>query len=317
MKNQNKKKTPIELDSKLVEKNKENTCEAINEDFSVPLEVITNEGISNPSEKSESEEKGSIEYNLDTNLDLLANTIPIVNNNIDNQILEMEQIQPPVAPKRKSKGNIEIKNIPDEKNEEEVHLVHKEAAVSSTQNNERQLSTPTKSEDVPSFLEDDIDNEPPPRPPALPIGYVPSQPPPHFYALKAQQYVEDNSNIPIASRRKRHHRPTISRSTSSESIEVPIPRRRYRSPEPSIPQLTGQLVRACSTVTKNAIKRLIDQINATISKNSNNNDGAKQDIQVIMVILLVLIAGLLLLDYGDGKTVHLHHWEYFNPPGKL
>ncbi|KAL3285038.1 hypothetical protein HHI36_019165 [Cryptolaemus montrouzieri] len=167
------------------------------------------------------------------------------------------------------------------------------------------------------ILEPEVDDEPPPRPPQPQVPYVPSQPPASFYALRAQQYVEGiTDDIPLVPRRKRHHRPpTVSRSTSSESSDVPVPRRRVRSPEPSIPQLSGQLLSACSIVTRNRIKRLIEQVNSNISNIANANpESNRQDVQVIIVILLVLIAGLLLLGYGDGRTVHLHHWEYFNPP---
>ncbi|XP_045463103.1 uncharacterized protein LOC123672838 isoform X2 [Harmonia axyridis] len=186
-----------------------------------------------------------------------------------------------------------------------------------------QLETPNDQNDemVPNvlqplqLLEPEVDDEPPPRPPQPQVPYIPSQPPAAFYALRAQHYVEDlPDDIPMVPRRKRHHRPTtISKSSSSESTSAPLPRRRVRSPEPSIPQLTGQLAVACSTVARNRLKRLIDEVTSKISSDPDS-DTNRQNVQVLVVVLLVFIAGLLLLGYGDGRTVHTHHWEYFNPP---
>lgn len=164
---------------------------------------------------------------------------------------------------------------------------------------------PRQNKPVETTSEPDVDDYPPPRPPQPTVGYIPSQPPASFYALRAQKYV--NEDIPAAPRRRRHHR-HVSKSTSEESL-VPL-RRHFRS-EPSIAQLTGQLMRACGAAGNSALKRLI----AHVRENVLRNEDGQQDLHVIVVILLVLIAGLLLLGLGDERSVvHHHHWEYFNPP---
>ncbi|XP_076272217.1 uncharacterized protein LOC143203812 isoform X3 [Rhynchophorus ferrugineus] len=172
----------------------------------------------------------------------------------------------------------------------------------------------------PAAEEPEVDEQPPPRPPEPAEGlYFPSQPPASFYALRAKQYVEgfEGENIPTAPRRKRRHqsrsRPmSRSRSTSDDSEATPsrsLGVRRFS--DPSIPDLAGRLFRACGSRANNAIKRLIYHLTENIMRNA---DG-QQDLHVIMIILLVLIAGLILLGYGEDRTVvHLHHWEYFNPP---
>ncbi|XP_060534787.1 titin [Cylas formicarius] len=180
------------------------------------------------------------------------------------------------------------------------------------------LSTRTSSKES-SMIEPDVDDEPPPRPPEPLEGrYLPSQPPASFYALRAQKFVADLAdNIPMVPRRKRHHhlraRPVSrSRSTSEESSSSP--RSRRAPPTQSIGELTGQLAHACSACVNSSIKRLI----VHVKKNVLSNADGQQDLHVCMVILLVLIAGLILLGYGDDKTVvHMHHWEYFNPPRDL
>lgn len=168
-------------------------------------------------------------------------------------------------------------------------------------------------QESPELQEPEIDDDlPPPRPPQPNIIYFPSQPPASFYALKAQKYVDTlDDNIPTVPRRRRPTKPPISRSSSEESVVVMPRTRHHRHTEPSIPQLTGQLARACGAAANNTLKRLITHF----TNNVLGNADGKQDLNVMIIILLILIAGLILLGYGDEKTVvHLHHWEYFNPP---
>lgn len=254
------------------------------------------------SKKIEDEEKSS-------NLDIATRIAPsedekIVPDEIENSEKETDGSEPPVRPPRypEKKQSICEPKLPE--NVQEV----------SEQDSSKFIPEDNFREPL-QLLEPEVDEEPPPRPPQPRVPYIPSKPPSSFYALRAPQCVEDLSeDIPLVPRRKRNHRiTTISKSSSSESSSAPVVRRRVRSPEPSIPQLTGQLMGACSIVARNKIKRLIDEVNIKISKDTDA-DINKQNIQVIMVVLLILIAILLLLGYGHGKTVHLHHWEYFNPP---
>lgn len=109
-----------------------------------------------------------------------------------------------------------------------------------------------------------------------------------------------------------------SRSTSEEEVSSAARRRSLRmsrrGSEASIPELSRRLFEACGARMNNAIKRLIFDLTQKFLRNSDGN----QDLHVFMVILLVLIAGLILLGYGEERTVvHLHHWEYFNPPKDL
>lgn len=167
------------------------------------------------------------------------------------------------------------------------------------------------------------EEEPPPRPPQpfsdhFDIGYLPSQPPPSFYNLRSPVFIdvlENNDDIPRAPRRRRQKQ-LISNSSSEEEQQLQpqsSSRRRQRTPEASIPQLTGQLTRACGTAIDRAIKRLI----AHLTNNVLDNSDGRQDLHVMVVVLLILIAGLILLGFGGTRSVHYHHWEYFNPPKEL
>ncbi|KAI4471304.1 hypothetical protein MML48_1g02276 [Holotrichia oblita] len=144
-----------------------------------------------------------------------------------------------------------------------------------------------------------LNDTPPPRPPDPEERlYLRSQPPPSFYVLRSPA-LDDlvDEDIPLPPRRKRPPRPP-SRSTSEEEAPPATPRsRRHRTPEPSIPQLTGQLTRACATASQKAFKRLVKHVTMNILRNAD--------------------AGLILLGNGGSPIVHHHHWEYFNPPRDL
>lgn len=183
---------------------------------------------------------------------------------------------------------------------------------------ETQEKDPSTSDDRRNSQQAIENDEPPPRPPRPSTDYVPSQPPASFYALRAQKYTEYfDDDIPLPPRRsRRHQKITVSKSSSDETTPPAVvsTRRRLRTPEPSIPQLTGQLVRACGTASDRCIKRLISHITDNVL---NNSDG-QQDMHVMIVILLILIAGLILLGFGEGRTtIHHHHWEFFFPPQDL
>lgn len=158
------------------------------------------------------------------------------------------------------------------------------------------------------------DSTPPPRPPDPEERlFLRSQPPPSFFVLRSpalDDFVDED--IPMPPRRKRPPRPP-SRSSSEEEPPT-VPRtRRHRTPEPSIPLLAGQLTRACASASERAFRRLIKHITVNVLRNA---DG-KQDLHVMILILLVLIAGLILLGNGGNPVVHHYHWEYFNPPKDL
>ncbi|XP_072394389.1 uncharacterized protein [Diabrotica undecimpunctata] len=221
--------------------------------------------------------------------------------------LEEEKDSPPAVPPRAVPQDAKP-STPDEPLQELEAVPHRPPR----QSERLKLSQSTNEESV---QEPEVDDEPPPRPPQPPMGYIPSQPPTSFYALRAQKYVDDN--IPTVPRRRRHAKSKqLARSSSEESSEVSHVVRRHprRSSDPSIAQLSGQLARACSSEANNQLKRLINYI----LNNVLHNEDGKQDLNVMIIIILVLIAGLLLLGYGDERTVvHLHHWEYFNPPKNL
>ncbi|XP_055631503.1 trichohyalin isoform X1 [Toxorhynchites rutilus septentrionalis] len=128
----------------------------------------------------------------------------------------------------------------------------------------------------------------------------------------ARNFSDDEAALPHApNRRRRHHR---SRRESTSEEEFQREQRRHgshgtRSPEPSIPMLGSQLIRACGS----SIRQTGDEL-MTILRASSKDEN-KRDLHIALIILIVIVAGLMALGMSGEKAVHHHHWDYFTPPG--
>lgn len=160
---------------------------------------------------------------------------------------------------------------------------------------------------------------PPPPQSLYPSDYAPySIPPPSFYQLRSCPLDESDLRLqpqphsPTATRRRRHHRRRDD-STSEEDYQREQRRSRHgtRSPEPSIAELSGQLLRACSSAIGQAGTHIMNLVR-TRNKDENGN---RPEINIGLIMCIVIVAVLMMLGMGGGnRAVHHHHWDYFNPP---
>lgn len=180
---------------------------------------------------------------------------------------------------------------------------------------------------------------PPPRQSIEEISIPPSRPPPPDLGPLLYSYLQD-LNLPSSSfyPRSFRERPLSEALDSQQQSSPPPPRRVKRKPatihvsdsssagdrprpsprrmpapvkphEPTVTETGAQFLRACH----NSITRTIRNIfNAFMSYIHGHED--KKDVQMALVIFLVLIAGLIMFGLSDSRTVHHHHWEFFNPP---
>ncbi|XP_065077200.1 uncharacterized protein LOC135700598 isoform X1 [Ochlerotatus camptorhynchus] len=140
--------------------------------------------------------------------------------------------------------------------------------------------------------------------------YLPyALPPQPFYP--ARNYSDEEGAYPQAPHRRRRHHRSRRESTSEEEFQREQRKQRHetRSPEPSIPALSSQLIRACGTSIRDTGDELMTILRAS-SKDEN-----KRDLHIALIILIVIVAGLMALGMSGEKSVHHHHWDYFNPPG--
>ena len=191
---------------------------------------------------------------------------------------------------------------------ERVRSVDRETSMQQSTNNQ------TTQENVEK--KDTSTIEQPPRPP-LPQQFMfsPDYPgfsviPPSFYQLR--NYSDEDVTSPP---RRRRHQQRRKDSTSEEEYQKEQKSKsshtsHNRSPEPStssVASLGGQLARACGNALKGSGNELMAILRAS-SKDEN-----KRDLHVALIILIVIVAGLILVGMGE-KSIHHHHWDYFNPP---
>lgn len=182
---------------------------------------------------------------------------------------------------------------------------------------------------------------PPPRPIIEEISTPPQRPPPPDLTPLLYSYLQD-INLPSGSfypprqfrerplteqhdlqqhqtppppTRRAKRKPAAhahSESSSDDGKPRPSPRRMpppIRAHEPTITEAGAQFLRVCH----NSISRTIrNMFNSFMSYISGTED--KKDVQMALVIFLVLIAGLIMFGLSDSRTIHHHHWEFFNPP---
>ncbi|XP_058838863.1 trichohyalin [Topomyia yanbarensis] len=160
----------------------------------------------------------------------------------------------------------------------------------------------------------------PTRPPLPRISPQIPVPPPFAYQEYMQHpqsfyptrnYSDEEGAIPQAPHRRRKHHRSRRESTSEEEFHREHRKQCHetRTPEPSIPTLSRQLIRACGS----SIRQTGDDLMTILRASSK--DEKKRDLHIALIILIVIVAGLMALGMSAEKAVHHHHWDYFNPPG--
>ncbi|XP_055537829.1 trichohyalin isoform X2 [Wyeomyia smithii] len=189
----------------------------------------------------------------------------------------------------------------------------------TTAEQEVEAEVPQKPADVDKPAQE-VAKEPPPVRPPLP-RYSPQTPmsypeylqyplpPQAFYP--GRNYSDDEGAVPQAPQRRRRHHRSRRESTSEEELQREQRKHRHetRSPEPSIPALSSQLLRACGSSIRQTGDDLMNILRAS------SKDEHKRDLHIALIILIVIVAGLMALGMSAEKAVHHHHWDYFNPPG--
>jgi hypothetical protein len=152
-----------------------------------------------------------------------------------------------------------------------------------------------------------IDDEEAPERPPLPAQFGPtSAVPQSFYQLR--DFSEDEAVHPQMPHRRRRHQNKRQESTSEEDYHRESRRNRAgTSNDQSVLALGGQFMRACGSALRDSGAQLMEILRAS-SKDEN-----QRDLHIALIILIVIVAGLILMGMGD-KSVHHHHWDFFNPP---
>lgn len=152
--------------------------------------------------------------------------------------------------------------------------------------------------------------EAPVRPP-LPSQYQPTtQIPPSFYQLR--DYSEEEQPHLPAPHRRRKHQPKQRKESTSEEDYQKDQRTRSRtgqasgSSDQSVLGLGGQFLRACGSSLMDSGNHLMEVLRAA------SKDEQSRDLHIAIIILIIIVAGLFLMGMGE-KSIHHHHWDFFNP----
>lgn len=168
-------------------------------------------------------------------------------------------------------------------------------------------------------------DEPPERPPPpqnfFPSDFAPySIPPPAFYQLRNPESEQEellrlhSATAPTHRRPRRHQR--HSDSTSEEEYQRERRHRRDHSgpsTEPSILDLSGQLIRACGSAIGNTLQTASNSV-ANVLLTSDASDEKRRNVNIVLIILVIILAVLIMLGLSGGRAIHHHHWDFLNPP---
>lgn len=153
--------------------------------------------------------------------------------------------------------------------------------------------------------------EAPTRPP-LPSQYqLNTQIPPSFFQLRDFSE-EEQPHHPAPHRRRKHQQKQKKESTSEEDYQKDQ-RTRSRTgaaasgSDQSILGLGGQFLRACGNSLMDTGSHLMEVLRAS------SKDEQSRDLHIAIIILIIIVAGLFLLGGMGEKSIHHHHWDFFNP----
>ncbi|XP_041987150.1 uncharacterized protein LOC121738936 isoform X2 [Aricia agestis] len=165
---------------------------------------------------------------------------------------------------------------------------------------------------------------PPQRPPPpdltpLLLSYLQDVAPTQFQAARPSrerpitEFFESQFQTPHPPTRRSKRKLPVPQTESSSEDDKPRPSPRRMPPtkaqEPTITEAGAQFLRVCQNSISRTLRNIFNTFMSYISRAED-----KKDVQMAMVIFLVLIAGLIMLGLSDSRTIHHHHWEFFNPP---
>jgi len=79
--------------------------------------------------------------------------------------------------------------------------------------------------------------------------------------------------------------------------------------DPSITELSCQLFRLCHSNVCSLFTKVVQQV---VPEDTEK----RRDLQAALCFLSIILAGLLILGFGNEKTIHHHHWDFQFPPNQ-
>lgn len=124
---------------------------------------------------------------------------------------------------------------------------------------------------------------------------------------------EDRSSVLAApTPPRRRSKPPTSRSVSSAAKDRNDDNARpsavdLTAANATISELSCQLFQLCHSNVCNLFKKVVQQV---VPEDTEK----RRDLQAALCFLSIILAGLLILGFGNEKTIHHHHWDFQFPP---
>lgn len=123
---------------------------------------------------------------------------------------------------------------------------------------------------------------------------------------------EDRSSVLAAPTPPRRRSKPTSRSVSSaakdrNNVNTPSSTVDLTAANASISELSCQLFRLCHSNVCSLFKKVVQQV---VPEDTEK----RRDLQAALCFLSIILAGLLILGFGNEKTIHHHHWDFQFPP---
>ncbi|XP_019890854.1 titin isoform X2 [Musca domestica] len=230
--------------------------------------------------------------------------------NSDNEPSPQREVVPPPKPPR-------LRDLEAKAKQSEAPIVA--AAAVAVQNTDEQTQT-------------EGETAPPSVAPVPPINVFPTAEylqqlaPLAFYNLHRAQ-----ADMAEQTERTRHRRSVSpahgggeeAHKSADSSDETTTRRRRTRStrtPSPDDPQSVTKagrkFITACSLSLAKIINQLTDYVRGNEPKEGVEDATGVRNSQVpALAVLFIVITFCVLIFLMTGRSVHTHHWDYFNPPG--
>lgn len=192
----------------------------------------------------------------------------------------------------------------------------------------KKIVTQTETEQKVTEEKEEKSDETPKRPPT-PTDYQPtSEIPASFYQLRTG-ISEDESSLPPSAIPAKHRPRKHTRRAESSSDEECGRRHHHHShqhggavartggPDLTIADLSGQLIRACGRALSSSLNTAGHSLVDFLRGLTKNQDDQQKDLSLVLIILIIIVASLMMLGLGGDRSVHHHHWDYFNPPDNI
>lgn len=77
------------------------------------------------------------------------------------------------------------------------------------------------------------------------------------------------------------------------------------------------MIRACGRALSSTLNVAGNSLLELLRSLTSHQDEKQRDVSIVLMILIIIVASLMMLGISGDRSIHHHHWDYFNPPDNL